>query len=75
MKLEVCLAYTTHFVTDNSFMLVYIGTQVEHKSVAKTVIETAPNREMALAFKYASEALNNSFFLDFLVRVSPHSQS
>lgn len=40
-------------------------------SVAKTVIETAPRREMALAFKYASEALNNSFFLDFLVRISP----
>ena len=40
-------------------------------SVAKTVIETAPRREMALAFKYASEALNNSFFLDFLVCISP----
>ena len=61
-------------VLDNSFALVYIGTQVENKSIAKTVIETASNRNMALAFKYASEALNNSFFLDFLVRIAPDSQ-
>lgn len=36
-------------------------------SVAQTVINTALKREKALTFHYASEALNNSFFLDFLV--------
>jgi Fe-Mn family superoxide dismutase len=44
------------------------GTAQEYKSVVQTVIETAPDRNKALAFNYASEALNNSFFLDFLVR-------
>jgi Fe-Mn family superoxide dismutase len=39
------------------------------------VINTAPDRTKALAFNYASEALNNSFYLDFLVRPSDHSAS
>lgn len=44
-----------------------LGTAEEHQSVAQTVINTAPDRSKSLAFNYASEALNNSFFLDFLV--------
>lgn len=43
------------------------GTDEATLSVAQTVINTASKREKALAFHYASEALNNSFFLDFLV--------
>lgn len=43
------------------------GTNQTNKSVAQTVIDTASDRKRALAFHYASEALNNSFFLDFLV--------
>jgi hypothetical protein len=34
----------------------------------QTVIDTAPDRSKTLAFNYASQALNNSFFLDTLVR-------
>jgi hypothetical protein len=45
------------------------GTAEETKSVAQTVIDTAQERSKSLAFRYASEALNNSFFLDFLVRL------
>lgn len=41
---------------------------VTNKSVAQTVIDTAPDRTKTLAFNYASQALNNSFFLDSLVR-------
>jgi len=46
------------------------GTAEETKSVAQTVISTAQERSKSLAFHYASEALNNSFFLDSLVRFS-----
>jgi hypothetical protein len=41
---------------------------LEKKSVAQTVIETAQRRDLSLAFNYASLALNNSFFLQTLVR-------
>ena len=34
----------------------------------QTIIDTAPDRSKTLAFNYASLALNNSFFLDTLVR-------
>ena len=34
----------------------------------QTIIDTAPDRSKTLAFNYASQALNNSFFLDTLVR-------
>lgn len=48
------------------------GTQHERKTVAQIVIETAPEPSQSLAFNYASEALNNGFFLDYLVSSSPH---
>ncbi|KAG5644936.1 hypothetical protein DXG03_007401 [Asterophora parasitica] len=44
------------------------GTPEENESVAQTVLNTAPHPERTLAFNYASLALNNSFFLDQLVR-------
>ncbi|KAF8897143.1 Manganese/iron superoxide dismutase [Infundibulicybe gibba] len=47
------------------------GTEEENKSVTQTVINTAPHREKALAFNYASLALNNSFFLDHLKPPTP----
>ncbi|KAF9782792.1 Manganese/iron superoxide dismutase [Thelephora terrestris] len=42
------------------------GTELANKSVVQTVIDTAPDRSKTLAFNYASQALNNSFFLDTL---------
>jgi len=41
-------------------------TDQKSKSVAQTVIDTSSDRTRTLAFNYASQALNNSFFLDFL---------
>ena len=48
--------------------LIVVGTELENKSVVQTIIDTAPDRSKTLAFNYASQALNNSFFLDTLVR-------
>ena len=45
-----------------------VGTELANKSVVQTVIDTAPDHSKTLAFNYASQALNNSFFLDTLVR-------
>ncbi|SCV72236.1 BQ2448_4930 [Microbotryum intermedium] len=42
------------------------GTPVENQTVLQTVKQTAANPEQVLAFNYASEALNNSFFLSTL---------
>ncbi|TDL29795.1 manganese and iron superoxide dismutase [Rickenella mellea] len=42
------------------------GTQHENKSVVQTMIDTAADRSKTLAFNYASQALNNSFFLERL---------
>ncbi|KAF8592481.1 manganese and iron superoxide dismutase [Ramaria rubella] len=42
------------------------GTGLEGLSVTDTVISVASHRRHALAFNYASQALNNSFFLDCL---------
>ncbi|KAF8528923.1 Manganese/iron superoxide dismutase [Hysterangium stoloniferum] len=42
------------------------GTDIATKSVVDTVIATAEDENFALAFNYASQALNNSFFLDCL---------
>lgn len=48
------------------------GTDVENLNVLQTVKQTATDPAKALAFNYASEALNNSFFLSTLVsRQSP----
>jgi len=46
----------------------FAGTELANKSVMQTIIDTAPDRSKTLAFNYASQALNNSFFLDTLVR-------
>lgn len=40
-------------------------------SIATLVVEAAGDAEMSLAFNYGSEALNNDFFLDHLVRLLP----
>lgn len=52
-------AYTNH--------LSIIGTELEDLSVVQTVISAASSMDHVLAFNYASQALNNSFFLDNLV--------
>ena len=50
------------------YRLNFAGTELASKSVVQTIIDTAPDRSKTLAFNYASQALNNSFFLDTLVR-------
>ncbi|EPQ59507.1 hypothetical protein GLOTRDRAFT_114188 [Gloeophyllum trabeum ATCC 11539] len=42
------------------------GTSHENKSVVQTIIETSWDRSQVIAYNYASEALNNSFFLESL---------
>jgi len=42
------------------------GTKEEKSSILQTIVASAAVRERALEFNYASEALNNSFFLDAL---------
>ena len=39
----------------------------KRKSVAQLVLDTARSQDRAVTFKYASHALNNSFFLNCLV--------
>ncbi len=55
------------FVYDIDLILTFLGSKHEHQTVLNTVIGTSLDREMTLAFNYASQALNNSFFLDHLV--------
>ena len=50
------------------YWLTAVDTELANKSVMQTIIDTAPDRSKTLAFNYASLALNNSFFLDTLVR-------
>ena|ERR1700733_724590 len=42
-------------------------TELESQSIVQTVISTARDPNRILAFNMASQALNNSFFLDNLV--------
>ena len=46
------------------------GTKLEQKSVVQTIINAAEDPQAVLTFNYASEALNNSFFLQSIVRIS-----
>lgn len=48
---------------------------MESKSVAQTIIDAAQSRRDILAYNYASEALNNSFFLECLVSPSSRNNS
>lgn len=45
-------------------------TEDKRKTVAQLVLDTAERQDKTLLFKYASHALNNSFFLNCLVRVT-----
>ncbi|KII95965.1 hypothetical protein PLICRDRAFT_694070 [Plicaturopsis crispa FD-325 SS-3] len=49
------------------------GTEWENASVADTVVGTAKHREHVQAFNFASQALNNSFFLSQLKPPTPGS--
>ncbi|KLO16383.1 manganese and iron superoxide dismutase [Schizopora paradoxa] len=42
------------------------GTEHQNKTVLQTIIDTATDRDSTLAFNFASQALNNSFFMDYL---------
>lgn len=46
----------------------HAGSELENLSVLQTLKQAAPDPTKTLAFNYASEALNNSFFLSTLVR-------
>lgn len=54
-----------------SFLGDLVGTEYEGLSVLQTVKQTASDPNQVLVFNYASEALNNSFFLNHLVRCFP----
>ncbi|KAI0356667.1 hypothetical protein OH77DRAFT_1436280 [Trametes cingulata] len=45
------------------------GTALENKSIVQTVVEAARDPNKVLEFNYASEALNNSFFLECVVSI------
>lgn len=45
----------------------FVGTESEASSVLQTLQKTAEKPDETLQFNYASEALNNSFFLSLLV--------
>ncbi|KAJ3734477.1 hypothetical protein DFJ43DRAFT_128147 [Lentinula guzmanii] len=47
------------------------GTEMVGKSIVQTIISSSPDRFRALAFNYASLALNNHFFLDQLKPLEP----
>lgn len=68
-KSKVCIANTLHGSFGRSSYH-FKGTVLEGKSIVQTVIEAAQDPNRVLEFNYASEALNNSFFLESLVRLS-----
>ena len=47
----------------------FAGTQYERMSLVKTVVELAADRNHALAWNMASDALNNAYFLSRLVSI------
>jgi len=61
----IVIPFRVHVVLHRSNIT---GTELANKSVVQTIIDTAPDRSKTLAFNYASQALNNSYFLDTLVR-------
>ena len=61
-------SYMAAVTSAYSLWSVYQDTEYENMSVLQTVISTAQDRELVLTFNYASQALNNSFFLEQLVR-------
>ncbi|POW05856.1 hypothetical protein PSTT_09430 [Puccinia striiformis] len=48
------------------------GTSAEHKSLFDTIIDLAKDRTQVIPFNLASEALNNSFFLNGLKQANPN---
>lgn len=51
------------------------GTAVENKSLFDTIIDLAKDRTQVIPFNLASEALNNSFFLNGLKKADPLTHS
>lgn len=62
-------AYTHYSVWHRMNIRKRTDTPQRSKSVVQTVIEAAQDPSKILMFNYASEALNNSFFLQCLVSV------
>ncbi|KAA1073198.1 hypothetical protein PGT21_003429 [Puccinia graminis f. sp. tritici] len=48
------------------------GTPAENKSLFDTIVDLAKDRTQVIPFNLASEALNNSFFLNGLKQADPH---
>lgn len=57
----------------NDVVFMIVGTEQENKSVVQTIIDASTDPDKVLMFNYASEALNNSFFLENLVRLNAAS--
>ncbi|KAI0643686.1 Manganese/iron superoxide dismutase [Trametes meyenii] len=51
------------------------GTSLENKSIVQTIVEAARDPSKVLEFNYASEALNNSFFLECVKPPRPDATS
>lgn len=51
-------------------LLIGAGTKLESLKILDTITHTSNEPDQALTFNYASNALNNAFFLSGLVRAS-----
>lgn len=60
-----------HSQRELTTLLCQSGTESETQSVIQTLLSSASKPDEALLFNYASEALNNSFFLSTLVSRTP----
>ena len=52
---------------DTQILISFLDTQYENMSILQTIISTSQDPNQTLSFNMASQAMNNSFFLDQLV--------
>ncbi len=52
---------------EDPILISFVDTQCENMSILQTIISTSQDPNQTLAFNMASQAMNNSFFLDQLV--------
>ena len=64
------MTLTVSFGGSCSTRVLSADTEFANQSIVQTILGTALSEEYTLAFNYASLALNNSYFLDNLVRLT-----
>lgn len=62
-------AFWSVSVTGTGSMISPAGTKLATKTVLQTMLDTATDKSKTRAFDLASLALNNSFFMDYLVSI------